>query len=226
MVHTCIKMALLCVLHVLLDIQFISAGANTACITWSFTSPVCRVLLTIFLCWSLSQTTYYWTLTTVVTYSVTSFVFLLLLRSQFQSALSEQLLCLTQLLAPSLLLLSNGCHATNRKQLLHLFDLIYIVLNPEGENDRTSSSSSSTCSSSSLPPIIRLSSQSLCRVLQTLLSHYFSLMKMAALSILKSKIPFIKFFLVIDHQFVLDTFVYILRQNFLLHGLVYQIEIK
>lgn len=124
--------------------------------------------------------------------SVTSFVFLLLFRSQFQSALSEQLLCLTQLLPPSLLLLSSGGHhETNNKQLLHLFDLIYAVLNPEGENDETSSSSSS--SSSSPLPIIRLSSQSLFRVLQALLSHYFSLMKMAALSILKSKILFILF---------------------------------
>ena len=120
----------------------------------------------------------------VVVYSVTSFVFLMFLRSQFWSALSEQLLCLTQLLAPSLLLLFNGCHETNNKQLLHLFDLIYAVLSPEGENAEISSSSSS----SSLPPAIHLSSQSLCRVLQALLSHYFSLMKMAALSILKSKI--------------------------------------
>ena len=103
------------------------------------------------------------------------FLLLLLLRRQFQEALSEQLLYLTQLLSPSLLLLFNGSLTSNKRQLLSLFDLIYSVLNP-GPGD----SPSSSC-------LVRLSSQSLCRVLQALLSHHFSLMKMAAIAILKSK---------------------------------------
>ena len=106
-----------------------------------------------------------------------SFPLLLLLRRQFQEALSEQLLYLTQLLSPSLLLLFNGSLTSNKRQLLSLFDLIYSVLNP-GAGDSVSSSSSS---------LVHLSSQSLCRVLQALLSHYFSLKKMAAIAILKSK---------------------------------------
>ena len=100
-------------------------------------------------------------------------VILVYYRSQFHSALSEQLLHLTQLLAPSLLLLFNGSQDTNKRQLLFLFDLIYSILNPE-DGDLS-------------PTLVHLSSQSLCRVLQALLSHYFTMMKMAALSILKSK---------------------------------------
>ena len=107
-------------------------------------------------------------------------------RCQFLCALSEQLLYLTQLLAPSLLLVFNGCQDTNRRQLLSLFDLIYSILNQEGENGGSSSSSSSSSSSTS-GGVLRLSSQSLFRVLQALLSHYISMIKMAALSILKGK---------------------------------------
>ena len=107
------------------------------------------------------------------------------LRSQFQSALSEQVLYLTQLLSPSLLLLYHTPQDTNKRHLLLLFDLIYSVLNPqEGKQNGHPSSSSSPASPQ---VVVRLSSQSLCRVLQALLSHYFSMMKMAALSILKSK---------------------------------------
>ena len=114
------------------------------------------------------------------------FHFLLLpLRSQFQRALSEQVLYLTQLLSPSLLLLCHAPQDTNQRYPLLLFDLIYTVVNPQvlDENGRPSSSSQA---------VVRLSSQSLCRVLQALLSHYFSMMKMAAISILKSKTLFIK----------------------------------
>lgn len=106
------------------------------------------------------------------------------LRSQFQSALSEQVLYLTQLLSPSLLLLYHIPQDTNKRHLLLLFDLIYSVLNPqEGKQNGRPSPSSSPASPQ---VVVRLSSQSLCRVLQALLSHYFSMMKMAALSILKS----------------------------------------
>ena len=117
-------------------------------------------------------------------------------RSQFQSALSEQVLYLTQLLSPSLLLLCHTPHDTNKRHLLLLFDLIYSVLSPqlqeEKQNGRHSSSSlSSSPSAAGSPVAVRLSSQSLCHVLQALLSHYFSMMKMAALSILKSKTLFI-----------------------------------
>ena len=107
-------------------------------------------------------------------------------RSQFQRALSEQVLYLTQLLSPSLLLLCHAPHHTNKRHLLLLFDLIYSVLNPEEEKQDGHPSSSP-----SSPVVVHLSSQSLCRVLQALLSHYFSMMKMAALSILKSETLFI-----------------------------------
>ena len=115
--------------------------------------------------------------------SLSAFVCFLLIprRCQFQEALSEQLLYLTQLLSPSLLLLFDGSLDSNKRQLLSLFDLIYSVLHPENEDNVSPSSST----------LVRLSSQSLCRVLQALLSHYISLMKMAAITILKGKTLFI-----------------------------------